>query len=297
MAGFAVDAAFAVFTEQDSGCLSYGVVADGQRWFVKRPTTPAAAQSLTRAVAVHAAVRHDAIVAPTRVLDDSSDGPVLVYPWRDGTVLNHATVRGTDRTGLARFQALPVDDVHAALNVILAAHLAVVGAGLVAVDLYDGCFLYDFDTRTMRLIDLDEYRPGPFTLHADRLPGSTRYMAPEEFTRGAVIDERTTVFNLGRTMHHLLDSPAGWRGNDLQRDVVDRATQNRPGDRFGDVATLVAAWRQARLSPAELASQPGEAVPAKLAGRRTSRPALPPVCGTGRGRGRGGRGQTARSEV
>ena len=28
-------------------------------------------------------------------------------------------------------------------------------------------------------------------------------MAPEEFTRGAVIDERTTVFNLGRTLLRL----------------------------------------------------------------------------------------------
>ncbi|MGW5434528.1 hypothetical protein ACWET9_46705 [Streptomyces sp. NPDC004059] len=56
-------------------------------------------------------------------------------------------------------------------------------AGFVAVGLYDGCMLYDFDEHRMSLCDLDEYRASPFVLNADRLPGSTRYMAPEEFAR------------------------------------------------------------------------------------------------------------------
>ena len=115
-----------------------------------------------------------------------------------------------------------------------------------AVDLYDGCFHFDLARSTMYLIDLDEYRPGPFTVEADRLPGSTRYMAPEEWERGATIDERTTVFVLGRTLHHLLDGPDGWRGSTTQRAVVDRATATAPGDRPASVAELVGAWRAAR---------------------------------------------------
>lgn len=83
----------------------------------------------------------------------------------------------------------------------------IAAAGWVPVDLYDGCFLYDFATSTMRLIDLDEYRPGPFVLDSDRLSGSRRYMAPEEYVRGALIDQRTGVHALGRTLHELLDSP------------------------------------------------------------------------------------------
>jgi serine/threonine-protein kinase len=238
--------AFVVFDEQDSACVSFGTVVDGKRWFVKRATTPAAARSLRNAVAVHEAVRHDTIVAPTAVLTDVVNGPVLVYPWYDGTVLNQATRHESDRSGLARFQALPIAEVGAALRAILSAHVAVAAAGFVAVDLYDGCFLYDFDARVMRLIDLDEYRPGPFAVEADRLPGSLRYMAPEEFVRGAVIDERTTVFNLGRTLHELLlDSAAGWRGDAAQRSVVDTATRPAPSERFADVAALARAWHAA----------------------------------------------------
>ncbi|RAO29232.1 Non-specific serine/threonine protein kinase [Micromonospora noduli] len=253
-----VESAFVVFDAQDSGCLSYGVEEAGRRWLVKTATTVEGRASLDRAVAVHAAVRHPAIVRPIRTIHGGA-GPVLVYPWYDGSVLNHATVHGADRSGLTRFQHLPVPQIEVALDAILDAHLAVSAASLVAVDLYDGCFLYDFAASRIRLIDLDEYRPGPFVLAADRLPGSRRYMAPEEFARGSVIDERTTVHALGRTLHHLLDSPEGWRdpqdcrpnspkawrGTNEQRGVVERATRQAPAARYPDVPALVRAWRLA----------------------------------------------------
>ncbi|WFF04824.1 hypothetical protein O7622_17290 [Micromonospora sp. WMMD1076] len=92
---------------------------------------------------LHAAVRHPAVVRP-ELVRDGTDGPTLVYPWCDGVVLNHATVGGrSDRSGLDRFQRLPVAEVR------------------------------------------DEYRPGPFVLDSDRLPGSRHYLSPEELTRGA----------------------------------------------------------------------------------------------------------------
>lgn len=234
--------AFAIFDAQDSGCLSYGVEAAGCRWFVKKAATPQARRSLIRASKLHAAVRHPAIVRPERIID-GPDGPTLIYPWHDGTVLNQATAHGPDRSGLARFQQLPVPEVEAAIDTIIDAHLAVTAASYVAVDLYDGCFLYDFTARRMRLIDLDEYRRGPFVLDTDRLPGSRRYMAPEEFVRAAVIDQRTNVYTLGRTIQHLLDSADGWRGSPAQGQIAAHAARATPADRYPDVAGLAAAWR------------------------------------------------------
>ncbi|MFJ7590257.1 hypothetical protein ACIQZO_23300 [Streptomyces sp. NPDC097617] len=130
----------------------------------------------------------------------------------------------------------------------MSAHLAVEQAGLVAVDFYDGCMLYDFEDHEMVLCDLDEYRPGPFTLEADRLPGSRRYMAPEEFVRGAVIDIRTTVFTLGRALRLLLDAgdeEEQWRGTPGQLAVIKKATAAEPERRFHSVCSLVNAWRAA----------------------------------------------------
>jgi serine/threonine protein kinase len=234
--------AFAVFDQQDSGCVSYGVERDGRRLFVKTAVTAGGRESLRRAIAFHSAVRHPAIVHPARV-SDTHDDTALTYPWCAGVVLNHSTSSGSDRTALARFRHLDLDIVVAAIDTILAAHETVAATGFVSVDLYDGCFLYDFDVHDMRLIDLDEYRPGPFTVDADRLPGSRRYMAPEEFRRGATVDERTTVFHLGRTISELLDGQGGSRCSPAQRHVVEAATNDAPRARLPTVGAFVHEWR------------------------------------------------------
>jgi len=166
----------------------------------------------------------------------------LIYPWVAGTVLNSATVTGSDRSGLDRFRSLPIKPVLGGISTVLDAHRRLAEAGFVAIDFYDGCLLYDFDRLDLRLIDLDEYRPGPFILEDDRLPGSRSYMAPEESKPGATIDERTTVFNLGRMIHHLLDTVAGWRGSAEQSSIVTRATDESPGRRFRTIEELTSAW-------------------------------------------------------
>jgi serine/threonine protein kinase len=243
---------FAEFTMQDSGCLSYGVVVDGRRLFVKAPTSADAAASLRRAMAVHAAVAHPAIV-PLLDTVATDAGPALVYPWVDGKVLYGAPAGGRAQRlepggPYARFRALPVAAVLAAIEAISDAHLAVAAAEFVSVDLYDGCFLYDFDAGRMWICDLDEYRPGPFTVDADRLPGSTRFMAPEEFQRGAIVDQRTTVFHLGRTGRVLLDAgdlDREFRGSRAMAAVLERATQPDPSARHATVAEFVGDWRRA----------------------------------------------------
>lgn len=220
--------------------MSYGIDVDGHRWFVKTATSTDAAASLENALRVHDRCQHPAIVSPVRRLRMPT--LTLVYPWRNGTVLNHATIAGSNRSALERFHQLPVQVIENAIATVLDAHLEIARRGLVAVDFYDGCLLYDFDRDEMWLIDLDEYRPGPFVVNVDRLPGSTRYMAPEEFVRGAVIDERTTVFGLGRMIQHLLTSHEGWRGTPRQRAVAVRATDPDPVSRYETVAVLFDTW-------------------------------------------------------
>ncbi|MFJ9592403.1 serine/threonine protein kinase [Streptomyces virginiae] len=243
---------FRTFADQDSGCVSYGVLVDGRSWFVKNASAPAAVSSLRRAVSVHQAVSHPAIT-PLLHSITTDEGLALVYPWVPGEVLYHPTRsqsggRTAPDSPMARFRRLPLPEVHAALDTLLDAHLVVEAAGLVAVDLYDGCMLYDFEERRMRLCDLDEYRQGPFTLDADRLPGSSRYMAPEEFVRGSVINVRTTVFNLGRALRLLLDAgdeERQWRGTAYQLAITNKATCMQPEQRFSSVTALTEAWHEA----------------------------------------------------
>ncbi|MFJ6832028.1 serine/threonine protein kinase [Streptomyces sp. NPDC091209] len=248
---------FRVFGEQDSGCVSYGVrLLDGARWFVKEAVNERGRCSLERGWAFHRAVRHTAIVPQVHRIAVRDDWAV-VMPWRSGEVLYRPAEGGgpQDRTGpgspMSRFRSLPTAEVRRAFDRVLDAHLTVEAAGHVAVDLYDGALLYDFGARAVHLIDLDEYRPGPFVLDDERLPGSRRFMAPEEFVRGAVIDTRTTVFTLGRAARLLLDAgddERAWRGTAQQLAVVERATFPDPDDRYGDVHRFAAAWHAAGAS-------------------------------------------------
>ncbi|MGW3631432.1 serine/threonine protein kinase [Streptomyces sp. NPDC005122] len=249
---------FRAFREQDSGCVSYGVrLLDGGRWFLKEAVTDHGRRSLERGWVFHRSVRHRAIVPQVHRIAVQGGGWAVVMPWREGEALYPAEVDGArDRTdpasAMARFRALPADAVLRAFDRVLDAHLAVEAAGQVAVDFYDGALLYDFDRDVAHLIDLDEYRPGPFVVEEERLPGSRRFMAPEEWVRGAVIDTRTTVFTLGRAARLLLDAgdeERAWRGTAAQQTVIVRATRTDPGERFENVHRFAEAWRAADTAP------------------------------------------------
>ena len=159
-----IDEVHAVFDQQDSGNLGFGLTQGRHRWFVKVATTARAAEGLRRAAVLHNNVQHPAIVEVERVLL-STWGSALVFPWVDGRSLYApANKRGRRRSAPGRFRELPVERVLAALDAIFDAHCAIEAAGFVSSDFYDGCLIYDFDAHRMHLIDLDEYRPGPFVL-------------------------------------------------------------------------------------------------------------------------------------
>ena len=245
---------FASFDAQDSGCLSFGVESGTRRWFIKGPRTDDAVATVRSAAAFHAKVRHAVVVRPVEVTE--VDGlPVLRYPWVDGETLYQATtaasgasLRNGADTPHERFRKLPVDQIVFAIDAIYSAHVEIAREGFVAIDLYDGCLHYDFTRRRMRLVDLDEYRPGPLRSPSELLPGSTRFRSPEEKTPGAIVDERSTVYTLGRVAQILLDAgddEGRWRASDELAAVAARATQPRPDDRYETVTELAGVWRAA----------------------------------------------------
>ena len=118
------------------------------------------------------------------------------------------------------------------------------------MDFYDGSFVYDFDGHALHVVDVDHYHAGAFINEMGRMFGSTRFMAPEEFQRGARIDQRTNVFTMGRTVFELLsdgsDSAAAFRGSSDLMQVARRACQPFPDQRFAAMAEFHAAWVAAR---------------------------------------------------
>lgn len=240
---------FAVFDHrtQDSGNASYGVEVGGRRYFVKTAGDPDDDDSahlshaervglLRNAAELARSVRHPALPKFHGVVE-SPRAPMLVYEWADGHLV---------RSALARVRALPLSEIARLLDAVFDLHAALAERGWVACDFYDGAMIYDFQRRRVRAVDLDCYRRGAFVNEMGRMFGSSRFMAPEEFELGAAIDERTTVFTLGRTAAVLLSdgslNRAPFRGSDAQYEATLTACRQSPDERFQTVAQFRAAW-------------------------------------------------------
>ena len=254
-----------VFTEfgaltQDSGNISYGVQIASERYFVKtagRPDDPrpfldhAARVALLRnAVRLSEICHHPTLPRLYRVIESPS-GPLLVYQWLDGELLGTPRARRDDpESAYQRFRSLPAVTIQGRLDAIFDLHHELAGAGWIAVDFYDGCLIYDFKSGGLGVVDLDMYREGPFRNEMGRMFGSTRFMAPEEFELGALIDERTNVFVMGRAAMVFLSDGSlnadAFRGTRALFEVVARACEPERSSRYDSIDAFYGAWRAAR---------------------------------------------------
>lgn len=251
---------FAVFNTQDSGNISYGVQVANTRYFVKTAGDPANPKPylshpqrvtlLRNAVQLAQSTDHPALCRLYQVIE-SPHGPLLVYEWIDGELIGTPSARRADPDSpYQRFRVLPVAGILPALDLIFDLHAYLAEKGWIASDFYDGCLLYDFSRQTLRIMDLDTYHQGSFTNTMGRMFGSSRFMAPEEFQLGARIDQRTTVFTMGRTAALFLSDGtlerAPFRGSDALYTVIHQACQEDRAQRFATMKDFYKAWRQAR---------------------------------------------------
>ncbi len=249
---------------QDSGNVSWLVESAGRRLFVKTagttdPPEPGApvpyfdhagrVRLLRNAVDLASSCDHPALPALLNVIE-SPTGPALVYEAASGDPIRvPEDQRGDPSSPYRRLAHLPAAELLGLFDTLIDLHVALAAEGWVAGDLYDGCLIVDFRARTLSVIDLDSYRRGPTTNDMGRMFGSARFMAPEEFELGAQIDERTTVFTLGRIVWHfatrLTEDPAEFCGPTGLARVIQRACQPSPAGRQASVAGLASAWRRA----------------------------------------------------
>jgi serine/threonine-protein kinase len=183
--------------------------------------------------AIAGAGLHPAIV-PLRRVVRCRDGVLHLYDRVSGENLGSQASR-------KRILTVPLHRRLDALDAIAGALAAIVAAGFVVVDWHEGNMLYDFQTHRVWLFDWELCRPGAsFVLEMDENYGTSRLMAPEEFVRGSVIDERTLVLNVGRYM--LLTVP---ELAEATADVLAMATHPDRRKRYPSVAELRTAFRQA----------------------------------------------------
>ena len=242
---------FRVFDQQDSGNLCFGLEDETHRYFVKfagaRPVRykgepERAVELLKQSGRVYRDLAHPALL-PLLWEGPVEGGYALLFPWTE------AICMGKQYPSRERFLALPLDTKLGIYREVLAFHSHVAKRGYVSVDFYDGCVLFEEATGRTLLCDVDAYHRLPFFNPVGRMWGSTRFMAPEEFEKGAAIDESTMVHTLGAFAFELFApegrelaqwplSPAAWA-------CAKKAASPKREDRFVDVASYIRAWEDA----------------------------------------------------
>jgi serine/threonine protein kinase, bacterial len=241
---------FRVFDKQDSGCISYGVVVEGVKWFVKTSTNAAAAGYLRDAMHVYSSIKHQYLPKLVHSFNTEA-GLALVYEWVEGEVLSSPDYPGADGkknplSPFYRFRHLPIEKILTALGKVYDLHVYMERQGYVAVDFYAGSMIYDFARDDLHFCDLDHYVQGAFILEQDRLPGSRSLMAPEEFVRGRRIDHQTNVYTMGAVAFLFLGgserSIESWRSSEpIYRVAVKAVSPNRE-DRYGSIQDFYKEW-------------------------------------------------------
>jgi serine/threonine protein kinase, bacterial len=256
--------AFVVFDEQDSGNLCFGVERGGSRLFVKYAGArtreyagepEAAIQALKAAAKNYQVLRHPSLVNLVDLVEPGT-GAALVFDWREGECLHPhwrfpSPAKYTDPASpFYRFRCLSVDSRLQAFDTVLAFHCFVEDSGYLAVDFYDGSIMYDFATFATAICDIDYYRRGPYTNDIGRMWGSSRFMSPEEFSLGSVIDSRTNVYGMGATAFCLLGddkdrSANRWVAGRSRFEVASRAVREDRSERHASVREFRDEWNRA----------------------------------------------------
>ena len=244
---------FQVYDQQDSGNICFGCVSPEGRRFIKfsgAPTLRAAwtpQQSIERAkrsADAYRALAHNSLVN-CLYAGETGGGYIQAFPWVEGWCWGKM-YPDQRRRFLALCDAIKLK----IYETILQFHRHVLACGWVCLDFYDGSVLYQPETGNTYICDIEFYQKQPYINHTGRLPGSSRFMSPEELTAGMPVDARSCVFVMGATSFELFGGGAGrdislWRLNTESYQAALRAVQPKRDARWSSLEAYMDAWNSA----------------------------------------------------
>ena len=221
----------------DSGNTSYGVRIGAHAWFVKHAEADEPIRHLESAIVFHAAVRHAAIIP-------------LVGWFRTATVWRSSSSFRMDSSSTIHSRPVRCRVITQSRRMRASVTCRSTKSSGTRYRLRRACCGCQRGVRCGGLLRRRHHlrfrepagasvrsrlvSPGPYRLDRERQYGSTRFMAPRS-SKGATIDERTTVFTLGRAAFVFLsEGQRGetdahlWRGPRALYDVVRAATEIDP---------------------------------------------------------------------
>lgn len=226
---------FAVFAQNDSGNISFGVDNGEDKYFIKVAglktiesirTQQEAIAALKAAMPIYEDINHKNLI---KLVKHYTLGEIYiaVFKWADGDCLfDHWNFekyyKNPQIVPPAKcFKQLPISKRIESADVLFSFLDTVSKNGYVAVDFYDGSIMHDFLRDITTICDIDFFRKKPtFNDMGVDYWGTKRLKSPEEYVYGAVIDEATNVFALGAL---LFDS---FFGNYTDAEVRQRYKMN-----------------------------------------------------------------------
>ena len=268
---------FQAIDETGSGCICFGVSDGEKKYFIKiagadtieaEVSPKTAAEDLKRAIQLYIDLAHPGLI---RLLEHFAyqDLYVAVFEWAEGEGLfDHWNFDQYEAEGILppnqRFKLLPAEKKLRAALSILSFFENVAERGYIGCDFYDGSLIYDFRTDRLTICDIDLFQHAPVINETgEDYWGTKRLKAPEEYVKGAVIDQRTNVFTLGALFFDFFGrfteediqkryersafSPCGkeqWTLSDAAYKVLVKATAKRTEDRYASIRDFSEAFRQ-----------------------------------------------------
>lgn len=213
--------AFWCVDETGSGCVCIGMENMGKKYFCKiagvntieAEVTPSqSVQILKNAVSLYYQLAHPNLV---KIVEAYAHGAlyIVVFEWAVGECLfdhwNFETYKNNPalKNPKEKFKQLPAGKKIYAASILFSFLESVNKKGYVAVDFYDSSILYDFQSDTVTICDIDLFKKAPVV--NDRGAawyGTKRLKAPEEYIKGAAIDEQTNIFTLGALLFEFFGS-------------------------------------------------------------------------------------------
>ncbi len=242
---------FCVFDGQTSGNISFGMQSEtygkllvkfaGAETINSHYTPEYAVQALKNAAHLYDVLRHPALVQLAGH-GEVAGGYALIFRWAEGENLYQPEARRHLRHQplIVRLQML---------DRVFDFHLHCARMGYTAVDFYDGSLLADFATGRITICDIDLYRPMPAVNNIGRMPGSARFLSPEEYELGAPLDSITMQYTMGALAFCFLSRDGSrmsdqWTADPLLFDIASRATHPDRALRYPSMGAFLTAWRE-----------------------------------------------------
>lgn len=226
---------FKAFDDQDSGNICFGTEKDGQKYFIKFAGAKTAeydgepcdaVSRLKATVPIYENLRHKNLI---EYMDskETGNGFAMIFKWADSECMGRMYPESH-----RKFMSLSNDIKLKVFADILDFMKYTAEQNFVAVDFYDGSIMYDFENQKTIICDIDFFRKSPFINDMGRIWGSSIFMSPEEFEKGAALDEITNVYTLGAMAFALFGNyKRNFENWSLSRDLYNVAVKATNGDR------------------------------------------------------------------